>query len=112
MASRPTAPGRKSGEADVPTGPFSRDSGVRPRPGHRYQRPGRAGTAVPGAGRGGRGTSRGGAACRRRVPGPARAADRPRCAARPAGVSNQAASELLRQLRAGQGVPPGAARAA
>ena len=28
------------------------------------------------------------------------------------GVSNQAASELLRQLRAGQGQPPGAPRAA
>jgi hypothetical protein len=28
------------------------------------------------------------------------------------GVSNQAASELLRQLRAGQGLPPGASRAA
>ena len=28
------------------------------------------------------------------------------------GVSNQAASELLRQLRAGEGRPPGAARAA
>ena len=28
------------------------------------------------------------------------------------GVSNQAASELLRQLRAGEGLPPGAARAA
>jgi hypothetical protein len=28
------------------------------------------------------------------------------------GVSNQAASELLRQLRAGEGVPPGASRAA
>jgi hypothetical protein len=28
------------------------------------------------------------------------------------GVSNQAASELLRQLRAGEGLPPGASRAA
>jgi hypothetical protein len=28
------------------------------------------------------------------------------------GVSNQAASELLRQLRAGEGQPPGASRAA
>jgi hypothetical protein len=28
------------------------------------------------------------------------------------GVSNQAASELLRQLRTGEGLPPGASRAA
>jgi predicted transcriptional regulator len=41
----------------------------------------------------------------------------PGCPARDAlrarlGVSNQAASELLRQLRADQGLPPGASRAA
>jgi hypothetical protein len=71
-----------------------------PRTGRQCQRPARGGTAVPGPRS--RVTPCAGAAGRRRAPGP-RAADRPRRAARRLGVSNRAASDLLRQIRAGQG---------
>jgi hypothetical protein len=79
----------------------------------------RAGTAVPGTGwrgrgpgREGRGAPDGRAAGRRRAPGQqgqpiTRDALRARL-----GVFNQAASELLRQLRAGEGQPPTTFRAA